>query len=480
MSTNYQLETKALQSLLSSLVSFCRGLKPNRSDKPKASKMRRIPHIEGLERRQMMAVTSALVDDGILHIKSDGARSTVEVVQVGTSIKVTDALNGFAKEFSVKKVDTVKFTGGNGNDSFVSKVANIPVLGYGNGGDDKLVGSNAADTLIGGAGNDRLYGGVGNDKLDGGIGNNRIYGGNGNDRLYGGKNNDILAGGGGNDFLYGKEGNDTLIGFDGFDEIDGGSGADRILTDATQQLKVVHRIPTPSALSFGSSFSTSFPQYSYEWEGGKVTSDKQDAVVRFVNGSSKWTEAELETVDKAFQKLQDRTGNTRLLKDSNGSQLKFVKEKSLKDGALGVNNETVRVKSFLGFEYDRSKTRTIGIADWNESSTAANDQAISTVIHEIGHNWDSIAEAGKAFQTFANVSWNEAKFFGITLFASPKNQSNSDFTKSYVNGKPYGTTNPKEDWSETWEAYFNPSIEGTSKKFDQKLAAVDKFFESLG
>jgi Ca2+-binding RTX toxin-like protein len=67
-----------------------------------------------------------------------------------------------------------------------------PLLAYGYGG---------ADTLLGGSDNDTLYGGAGNDILDGGAGNDVVEGGSGNDTLDGGAGNDTIRGGAGADIF---------------------------------------------------------------------------------------------------------------------------------------------------------------------------------------------------------------------------------------------------------------------------------------
>ncbi len=67
-----------------------------------------------------------------------------------------------------------------------------PLLAYGYGG---------VDTLLGGSDNDSLYGGAGNDILEGGAGNDVVNGGAGNDILDGGAGNDSLRGDAGADIF---------------------------------------------------------------------------------------------------------------------------------------------------------------------------------------------------------------------------------------------------------------------------------------
>ncbi|MCL4744046.1 MAG: cadherin-like domain-containing protein [Burkholderiaceae bacterium] len=99
----------------------------------------------------------------------------------------------------------------------------------GGGGDDRIVGNDAANRLQGGAGNDTLQGGAGDDYLIGGDGNDILEGGTGDDHLIGGDGNDTLDGGAGDDHLAGGDGDDTLAGGPGNDTLEGGAGNDTAL-----------------------------------------------------------------------------------------------------------------------------------------------------------------------------------------------------------------------------------------------------------
>jgi Ca2+-binding RTX toxin-like protein len=72
-------------------------------------------------------------------------------------------------------------------------------LQKGRGGDDVLKGNNGSDVLFGGAGDDSLFGGDNADILRGGPGNDRLDGGRGDDVLLGGRGRDTFVFSGGND-----------------------------------------------------------------------------------------------------------------------------------------------------------------------------------------------------------------------------------------------------------------------------------------
>lgn len=114
------------------------------------------------------------------------------------------------------------------------------IIGYGDEGNDTLVGASGTDTLYGGAGDDTMWVTV--------IGKNELYGGEGNDTLAGSSVSDILSsysivdrlyGGDGDDFIYsqvgtssfagyGGEGNDKIVGSSDYNLLYGGGGNDEL------------------------------------------------------------------------------------------------------------------------------------------------------------------------------------------------------------------------------------------------------------
>jgi Ca2+-binding RTX toxin-like protein len=114
----------------------------------------------------------------------------------------------------------------------------------GQGGDDLIVGGNAADLFDGGRGADtmsgkngddslfgkqqadRLFGSAGDDLFTGGGGGDLIYGGVARDQAYGEAGADTIRAGRGRDLLKGGDGPDVLVGGPGFDRCVGGAGND--------------------------------------------------------------------------------------------------------------------------------------------------------------------------------------------------------------------------------------------------------------
>jgi Ca2+-binding RTX toxin-like protein len=92
---------------------------------------------------------------------------------------------------------------------------------HGNGGDNRLVGTDGRDTISGGSGYDDIYG---KDRQD------RLFGDTGKDDVYGGDRGDRLQGGLGADDLFGQAGNDFVNAIDGQtnDRVDCGEGENDI------------------------------------------------------------------------------------------------------------------------------------------------------------------------------------------------------------------------------------------------------------
>jgi hypothetical protein len=196
---------------------------------------KRLNAIETLEKREMFAVSSLWFSGATLVVRADNNPTSVNVLSSGANVMISEVGTGRSWSYSASTVGQVEFQGGAGNDRFVNYIANLPVRGYGFGGNDYLEGYNAADyfdggdgndTLVGYGGNDLMFGGYGNDTIRGMAGDDQLVGQYGDDRLDGGDGNDQAWGGYGNDVILGGNGNDQLIGDDGYDRLNGGAGND--------------------------------------------------------------------------------------------------------------------------------------------------------------------------------------------------------------------------------------------------------------
>jgi len=359
--------------------------------------------------------------------------------------------------------------GNNGHDQVFGEDGDDWIMG--DDGDDLLDGGNGNDTiwawagndtLVGGAGDDGLYGQDGNDTLNGGDGADVLSGGNENDQLFGGTGNDYLDGNAGQDILRGDDGADVLRGGDGMDSLFGGSlaGADTLYGDGDAD--------------------------RFLTQTGDVIADRQtiDAELQFLNYTSDWNDAEISIMDTGFALMQAATNNTRLLKDTlTTAPLQFFKYDSL-GNAAGVNwLQTTTTSTWQNDQwvYTYSYRREIRIAEWDETNTWRNLFQTDVVTHEIGHNWDSQLEMsaassslGSLWQSFQNISdWRNTNPQSGQYSLSGNGQwwylTSSPFYD------PYGQTNPNEDFSTTWELFFDPNASaGNRSLMANKLAVLDQ------
>jgi Ca2+-binding RTX toxin-like protein len=371
-------------------------------------------------------------------------------------------------------VKKITFFGGSGNDLFHNKTS-ISSWAYGMGGNDtliggsgadKLYGSDGADILQGGAGNDSLFGGNQNDTLQGGAGddlvrgdsgNDSLHGENGSDRLEGAAGSDNLHGGDGHDVLYGDEGTDILSGGAGrdglygglgFDTLKGGSGADRFLTDDFLADSVLDQTSADAKIHFDNGNTVLHDGAYYSWKS--------------------WSQDEIEQVDAAFAVLHETAGDTHLLKLADGSPMTFVRR-----GASVATDTDV-----LGWNSGGHMT----ILDKAFDSSGILLRQV--VYHEVGHNWDSllISPGFNALSTWLAFPKNLAVPSGfVRAMDTDGDPQPWIFAATATFARPYGATNPREDFATAFAAYFM-NEEGTTyvggpgaSAIPGKIAWIDTF-----
>ena len=297
--------------------------------------------------------------------------------------------------------------------------------------------------------------------------------------MLGGINNDSLYGEAGVDTLDGEAGNDGIFGgVASTESIRGGSGADRFLIFGND---------APADLGSG------------------------DTTIVFRNEGSSWTDREIEAADVGLRQLHHRTGATRIFVDplDTGPMTLY----KVRAGSLGSNIDGINELQWsASWEADgtivsETYTRSIKIADWNENIQAESEVASLTVIHEIGHSFDStfelaqVSSSSSIWNSFlAQSGWETANpGSGHTraplatqevferVYVAPNYElvtknwwrnDNAEFARNY------GTTNAKEDWATTWEAIFVDAIveERNSSHAVQvpgKVALVNRFLDVM-
>ncbi|MDZ4780569.1 MAG: calcium-binding protein [Planctomycetia bacterium] len=117
----------------------------------------------------------------------------VEKLIAGESARLVfgNSLDNTIQLFHSNTDTHVSVYGGQGDDTIFIQEGTPPLVAYGSGGNDLIIGGENNDTLRGGDGNDTLSGGAGRDKLYGDAGDDLLLGrGGSNDRLDGGAGND--------------------------------------------------------------------------------------------------------------------------------------------------------------------------------------------------------------------------------------------------------------------------------------------------
>ncbi len=466
--------------------------------------------VENLERREVMTTTWGLAG-GILTINADPAGSQVVIQDYNPAnvrgmpdllgVQATSNDGSWHVMLPKQAVTGISFNGSSRRDVFVANTGLTPynfplsqtvrgwsgddyiVTGMGNDtiygfyGNDTIKSGGGRDTIDGGSGDDVIYGGSGNDVIKGGWGRDRIWGENGDDRidgesgyddLYGGKGDDWLFGGydpdwiegnEGNDHLFGQSGNDLLYGGSGQDGLYGGYGADQLHggPDSDRFLVLTNESSTDRLLDDGvEDIRVSFTNEAARtvtWPSGYFPSTTTYA-------AGTWSDRDIEWVDQALGTIAVATGNNALLYRADGAEPTLYR--------LGDASN-----SYIAFNDSVGDTHYSNQSFEDSTGTASEASTYEVVFHEFGHNWDTREEAsnilgvyGEAIvQIFRDASdWTQSlsDTSGYTQSGDKKwwYESGTNFVSSYAR------TNPKEDFAESFSAYFmdelgEPFREGT-------------------
>lgn len=377
--------------------------------------------------------------------------------------------------------------GEEGNDAVRGNMGNDHL--HGGDGNDYMMGDTENDWIYGGAGADIMHGWWGDDLLDGGEGDDSLFAHNGNDQCWGGLGSDLLRGGAGDDSLFGDGGNDRIFGENGNDLLRGGAGVDTLRGGNNNDSLHGGESATADNL-YG---EAGFDRFLTQAGDGVIDKAAEDAIVRFEDVTSQWTDLEIGVIDEGLAMLVAQTGNNALLRDSlDPLDLGFFKYEDL-DGAAALNQLAIYEQQELnpatgqwetvGYDYERE----LHFADWDESSSWYNSQYALVAVHEIGHNWDSELEL-ETISAGAGQLWNE--FIGISDWRDENPNLPDSFTQSLagnhwylssaVFAEDYGKTNPREDFATAWEYYFNPGADpGIAGGLTPKLAILTNLFSRL-
>jgi hypothetical protein len=443
----------------------------------------------------MYSVSTKLVD-GVLIIDGSMFDDTVTVEAVPgwrpVPVEGADAGRGWDIQVSlsgtpiwntdIEDVESIEFSGGNGDDSF-ENLTSLPVTAEGGSGDDVLIGGSAddvldggddddqlegndgndqmeggdgQDTLEGGDGQDTLEGGDGQDTLEGGDGQDSLEGGDGQDMLDGGEGADILNGGDSSDVMYGRAGDDVLNGGSGGDNLDGGSGNDVLHGDSGHDTlwggsddddlygdggqDVLYGQKGDDGLFGGNGADIldggdDQDRFLYEDDDQLEDKSSEDAKLEFKSGDEDWDEDEIEAIDGALAILHRFTSDDTLLETNWGRRLKFSRD-AAHGNATASNNDALNTITFYNLAFSRS---TIDLHQ--------------TLFHEIGHNWDDENPYWSEFKDLSGWNWT----FLDWNPGSAYEESNTLFTGGddnnwwYLSGtefaRDYGDHKPQDDFA---------------------------------
>jgi len=377
---------------------------------------------------------------------------------------IINATNRRSRLFGGVGNDTIR--GGSGSDAIFGGPQNDQL--FGNNGDDEIFGESGIDQIFGGADNDLLDGGSHTDYIYGGDGDDRLQGGTGSDILYGEAGNDQIFGGIGNDVLHGGANNDGLFGGSGVDTLTGGTGADRFLVWYDQ-----------AGFWASTHNDTIVDLAAIDAEVQFINTDKSTRSNDYHKAA--WSLSEIETLDTALEILMDRTGNTDLLKKSNGGVMKikrFSEPRKPQEGMdIFASNDDDRIAVL-----DRMFVHDANVANY-------------VLLHEIGHYWDEANEHSRV-DAFRSLSgWQKASEApdGFSESLAEGDRWIYETDASFVS--EYAKWEPREDWAETFALNLvlgaGFSVNGTvwadvigtdANKIaaaDEKLDALDAFFEDF-
>jgi hypothetical protein len=378
--------------------------------------------VEVLESRELLSnsiVYSAATR--LLTIEGTSGRDVVTVSQLANKqidVEMDHPGSSLPSRHQVvsQTIGRIYFYGGGGTELFQDNTA-IPCSAFAGSGNAILIGGSGDNLLVGGVGHDELFGGTGRNTLVAGSGQNALCDGGGHSTLIGGPGADrFLITKPGNDLILNQTAADARINFVGF------VGAEPFAPDT------------------------------------------------IIGTHASWSQPDIQAVDFALGEIEQRVGNTSLLKMPDGTPLTFRRQGYDSNPAsllLGWNTLDGNI-TLLDFAFQDLQ--------WLHRS----------VYHEIGHNWEDPGD-NKYWDTFTSLSgWYNGAHppkVLITLYTqAPETDSDWWFKKGSAFTRDYGRTNPWEDWATSVEAYFSQVYTGEmdagAKLAPAKVSVVNQFLTS--
>ena len=152
-----------------------------------------MPAIELLEPRRLFS-SASVSGTGVLRVLATDADDVITVApNTADSAKIDVVINGTTRTLPSSGVNLIRIRAYHGNDIVeVSEEIDLPVVVYGNRGDDEITTGSGSDTVLGGRGDDVIGTGDGDDVVLAFKGDDDIDGGAGRDNLVGGEGDDVF------------------------------------------------------------------------------------------------------------------------------------------------------------------------------------------------------------------------------------------------------------------------------------------------
>lgn len=156
-----------------------------------------------------------------------------------------------------------------------------------------------------------------------------------------------------------------------------------------------------------------------------------------------------------------------------------LKDQTNLESVTGLNAYSMEyyTSSSTGKLSDAHAARLIQIKDWDNTDPNAREEAIRTIVHEVGHSWNTHVGPTKGV---ANSTWLQNRqsymqqFEALSGWTSNKNTWN--FTApSAALATEYAKTNPNEDWAETFELASRGDTLPSNPILKTKVQLVKKF-----
>lgn len=240
-------------------------------------------------------------------------------------------------------------------------------------------------------------------------------------------------------------------------------------------------------------------------------------------GSTTWTKGETRVVVDVLRTISVWTsGNSLLLTNPKFGHrhINLVKTTSQRLNEV-IGKKPPSGGTWAGVNMTRASDTYIVLPDWDETNARENRAFRSTLVHEIGHNFDTIHELSELTKTRAGSEWGAILGMGVywkfvmlggwlpdaaddltpahrrlfeenigehvatrDLVASRDGNWRRHRSASFA--RSYGETNPFEDWSATFELYYRiaegeegPLWRNKYRSMIHKLKVVDAFVACL-